>query len=127
MNMAASTKACVLSLVGLIVCPVLLFMEVVAFMLADMIIYEPSNPLVIKIIAGVVVIVSGVGTVALPCTAFIMGGRARSVIRVRDTPVAGASMSLVAQVIAGVVVVGVVLVQIFMVLWAAGVCSLDGC
>lgn len=125
--MATSTRAFVMALISVILCPLFLYFEVVAFLLAAMIIYEPSNPLFIKIISLVVVILIGSGTVALPFTAFVMGKRARNAIRSHDTPIVGASKALAAQVIAGVVAAGVVIAQVFLILWAAGVCSLDGC
>jgi hypothetical protein len=100
---------------------------VVAFLLAAMIIYEPSNPLFIKIASVVAVVLICAVAIALPLTAFVMGKRARNFIKVSDTPIAGASKALTAQVISGVVFAGVVIVQIFVILWAAGVCSLDGC
>jgi hypothetical protein len=125
--MATSTRAFVVALISVIVCPLLLYFEVVAFLLAAMIIAEPSNPLIIKIISPVVVILICAVAVALPVTAFVMGKRARNFIRLSDTTIAGASKALAAQVISGVVFAGVVIVQIFLILWAAGVCSLDGC
>ena len=125
--MATSTRAFVVALISVIICPLFLYFEVVAFLLAAMIIYEPSNPLFIKIASVVAVILICAVAVALPVTAFIMGKRARNFIRISDTPIAGASKALTAQVITGVVFAGVVMVQIFVILWAAGVCSLDGC
>ncbi len=125
--MATSTKAIVVALISAVVCPLLLYFEVVAFLLAAMIIYEPSNPLFIKIASVVAVVLICAVAIALPLTAFVMGKRARNFIKVSDTPIAGASKALTAQVISGVVFAGVVIVQIFVILWAAGVCSLDGC
>ncbi len=125
--MATSTKAFVVALISAVVCPLLLYFEVVAFLLAAMIIYEPSNPLFIKIASVVAVVLICAVAIALPLTAFVMGKRARNFIKVSDTPIAGASKALTAQVISGVVFAGVVIVQIFVILWAAGVCSLDGC
>jgi len=125
--MATSTKAFVVALISVIVCPILLFIEVVALMLASMIIYEPSNPVLIKVASVVVVILIGAVTVVLPAMSFFMGKRARNLIKSSDTPMAGASKALAAQVIAGVVLAVAVIVQIFMIFWAAGVCSLDGC
>ena len=125
--MATSTRAFVVALISVILCPLLLYFEVVAFLLAAMIIAEPSNPLLIKIAFVVAVILICAVAVALPVIAFVMGKRARNFIRFSDTPIAGASKALAAQVISGVVFAGVVIVQIFLILWAAGVCSLDGC
>ena len=79
--MATSTRAFVVALISVIVCPLLLYFEVVAFLLAAMIIAEPSNPLIIKIISPVVVILICAVAVALPVTAFVMGKRARNFIR----------------------------------------------
>ncbi|MGA1145551.1 MAG: hypothetical protein ACO3YU_00965 [Candidatus Nanopelagicales bacterium] len=104
-----------------------MFIEVVALMLAGMITYEPSNPVLIKVASVVAVLLIGAVAVALPVIALVMAMRARNLIRASETVVAGASTALAAQVIAGVVVAGVVIVQIFLVLWAAGLCSLDGC
>jgi hypothetical protein len=125
--MATSTKALVVALISLILCPFLLYFEMVAFLLAAMIIYEPSNPVLIKIACVVVVILIGAVTVALPVVAFVMAKRERVFIRSSDTPIAGGSKALTAQVIAVVVAAGIVSTQIFLILWAAGVCSLDGC
>ncbi len=125
--MSTSTKALVLAIVSVLACPVLLFIEVVALMGSAMIIYEQSNPPLVKVIAVVVVFLIGAVAVALPVVALIMGGRARKVVMTPDAPMAGSSKALVAQVIAGLVLAGAVLVQIFVILWSAGVCSLDGC
>lgn len=84
--MATSTKAFVVALISAIVCPLLLSAEVVAVMLADMITYEPGNPLIIKIASVVAVILICAVAVALPVTAFVMGNRARNFIRLSDTP-----------------------------------------
>ena len=125
--METSTKAFVVALISVIVCPLLLFIEVVALMLASMIIYEPSNPVLIKVASVIVVVLIGAVTVVLPVMAFFMGKRARDFIKSSDTPNAGASKATAAQVIAGVVLAVAVFVQIFMIFWAAGVCSFDGC
>lgn len=125
--MATSTKALVVAFISVIVCPILLSIEVVALILASMIIYEPSNPVLIKVASVVVVILIGAVTVLLPVMSTIMGKRARNCIKSSDTPMAGASKALAAQVIAGVVLAVAVIAQIFMIFWAAGVCSLDGC
>lgn len=127
MTMASSTKALVVALISVVVSPPLLFVEVVAFMLAGMITYEPSNPVFIKVASVVAVILIGALSLALPVVAFFLGKRARRLIRSGDTLVTGASRALAAQVIAGVVLAGVVIAQIYLVLWAAGVCSLEGC
>jgi hypothetical protein len=111
--MATLNKAFVVALISVIVSPFLLFIEIVALMLADMIIVEPSNHLFIKIIALVVVILICAVTVVLPIIAFLMGKRARDSIKSSNTPMVGASKALATQVIAGVVLAVIVIVQIF--------------
>ena len=125
-NISSSTQALVVTLISVIVCIFLPNIEVVTFMLAAMITYEPGNPLLIKVASVVAVILIGAVALALPVTAFFMGKSARNLIRTSDTLIAGESKALAAEAIAGVVVAGVVIVQIYLVSWAAGVCSLEG-
>jgi len=125
--MSLSTKALVVSVLGAIVFPVLLVAEMLAFMMAGMLAYEPSNPWFIKVAAAIVVALVGAASLLLPAVGFVMGTRARRLIGSSDAFVAGAGVALTAQVIAGIAMAGVVLMQVFLVLWAAGVCSLDGC
>jgi hypothetical protein len=66
--MATSTKAFVIALISIIVCPFLLFIEMVALMLAAMIVYEPSNPMFIEVISVVVGILAVVGA----CSSAVM-------------------------------------------------------
>ena len=127
MNMTLSTRALIVTLISVIACPLLCFVEVVAFMLAAMITNEPTNPLLIKVASVLAVIVLGCVALALPVGAFLLGQRARNRISSDETRGASAGMSLTSQVIAGVVAAGVAFVQVYLVLWGAGVCSLDGC
>jgi hypothetical protein len=127
MTMTAATKALVVALISVIVCPLLLLIEVVTFVLVGMGTYEDANPLPSNIASVVAVILMGAVIVALPVTAFIKGTKARNAIRSSDTFVAGASKALASQVIAGIVTAGVVIAQIYLVLLGSGVCSLDGC
>ncbi len=125
--MTAATKALVLAIVSVVAFPFLVFVEVVAFLFADMVTYEPTNPAIVKIASVVVLILIGVVTLALPAIAFLMGGRARRVIRAGGTDTPGGGKAVTAQVVAGIVVVAAAAVQVYLVLWALGVCSLDGC
>ena len=125
--MATSSKALLVALVGVIVCPLLLVVEVVTFVLVGMGTFDEGNPLFGKVATSAAVILMGAVILALPVTAFMMGARARNDIRSSDTFVAGASKALASQVIAGILAAGVVIVQIILILLASRVCSLDGC
>ena len=125
--MATSSKALLVALVGVIVCPLLLVVEVVTFVLVGMGTFDEGNPLFGKVATSAAVILMGALILALPVTAFMMGARARTAIRSSDTFVAGASKALASQVIAGIVTAGVIIVQIYLVLLGSRVCSLDGC
>ena len=125
--MATSSKALLVALVGVIVCPLLLVIEVVTFVLVGMGTFDEGNPLFGKVATSAAVILMGAVILALPVTAFMMGARARNDIRSSDTFVAGASKALASQVIAGILAAGVVIVQIILILLASRVCSLDGC
>ena len=125
--MATSSKALLVALVGVIVCPLLIGIEVVTFVLVGMGTFDEDNPLFGKAATSAAVILMGAVILALPVTAFMMGARARNDIRSSDTFVAGASKALASQVIAGILAAGVVIVQIILILLASRVCSLDGC
>ena len=125
--MATSSRALLVALIGVIVCPLLLVIEVVTFVLVGMGTFDEGNPLFGKVATSAAVILMGAMILALPVTAFMMGARARKAIRSSDTFVAGASKALASQVIAGILAAGVVIVQIVLILLASRVCSLDGC
>ena len=125
--MATSSRALLVALIGVIVCPLLLVIEVVAFVLVGMGTFDEGNPLFGKVATSAAVILMGAMILALPVTAFMMGARARKAIRSSDTFVAGASKALASQVIAGILAAGVVIAQIILILLASRVCSLDGC
>ena len=125
--MATSSRALLVALIGVIACPLLLVIEVVAFVLVGMGTFDEGNPLFGKVATSAAVILMGAAILALPVTAFIMGARARNAIRSSDTFVAGASKALASQVISGILVAGIVIVQIILILLASRVCSLDGC
>jgi hypothetical protein len=115
----------VVALVSVIVSPVLFMIEMPAFLFAAMVIYEPTNPPVVKALTAAVVVVLGLLVVAVPVIAVIMGARARAASRLTPTPRAG--LATAAMVIAGIVTAGAVISQIYVVLFAFGVCSLEGC
>ncbi|HAN71763.1 MAG TPA: hypothetical protein DCQ36_09290 [Actinobacteria bacterium] len=125
--MANATRALVVAIISAVVFLPLVFFEVVVFLLAGMITYEPSNPWFIKVAAVAAVLLVAAVALALPLAAVVMGARSRRLIRSSEAAMPGASKALAAQVIGGIVTVGVVIVQIYLVLMAAGVCSLDGC
>jgi len=126
-SMALSTKALVVAVIAVIVCPILIYVELVAFLLADMITYEPGNPWFVKVGSVIALVLIGAAALALPVIALVLGTRAKRRIRLSETVVAGSGTAIAAQVIAGVVLTGVVLVQMYLTLWSQGVCSLDGC
>jgi hypothetical protein len=115
------------SLIGVLVSPFLLFFQVVFLLGASMIMYEPSNPWWVKLIAFVIAILIGAVAIALPVISFVMGKRARRVITTSDVPVAGARRAVASQVISVIVLALGVVVEIYLVLMEAGVCSFDGC
>ncbi len=115
----------VTSMTSVILSPIMLWLEVVALLFSSMVVAEPANPLFVKAITVVVVVVLGLLALALPVAGLVMGSRARKVAQVE--PHTGAGMALAALVIGGVVSAVVLLVQGYLVLWAAGVCSLEGC
>jgi hypothetical protein len=110
---------------SVILSPIMLWLEVVALLFSSMVVAEPANPLFVKAITVVVVVVLGLLALALPIAGLVMGSRARKVAPVE--PHTGAGMALASVVIGGVVSAVVLLVQGYLVLWAAGVCSLEGC
>jgi len=99
----------VLAIVSLLVTPVVLWVQTIALLLADMITYEPSNPVWVKVLAVVVVIALGVGALLLPLFAFLSNARVAS------------------RVIAGVALGVWGLAQLFFIGLVFGVCSFEGC
>ena len=126
-KVTSSTRAVVLTLISALVCPPLLFVEVVAFMLAGMITYEPGNPLLVKVASVALVVLIGSVCLALPVAAMSIGQRARHRSSSGDASSKGARVALTSAVISAVIAAGVVFVQVFLGLWSVGVCSLDGC
>jgi hypothetical protein len=115
----------VFALVTVFLSPILLFIEFTALFGAGMITYEDANPLWVKIISVVVVILIGAFAVAVPALALFMGIKARAVAK--STPTKGVGLATAAVVIAGIVTAGVVMSQVFVILSVLGECGLDGC
>jgi hypothetical protein len=125
--MATSTKALLLALISVVVSPWLVWIEIVALLFADMVTYEPKNPLWVKVAVVVAVVLIAALSFVLPVAALITGKRARSAIAPGEIVAAGARKALASQVVAGVVLALVVAAQAYFVLMAEGICSLDGC
>ena len=117
--------AFIFALASVILTPILFFIEFTALFFAAMVTYEAANPLWVKIITVIVVILIGLLTLSVPVIAFIMGARARAAAKA--TPAKGAGLATAAMVIAGIVTAGVVVGQAYLILTAIGECSLDGC
>lgn len=110
-SMAISTKALLLALISVVVSPLLVWIELVALLFADMVTYEPENPLWVKVAVVAAVVFIAALAFALPVAALVAGaGKARA-----------------SQVIAIVVIALVVAAQVYFILMVAGACSLDGC
>jgi hypothetical protein len=125
--MTTSTKSLLLVLISVVVSPSLVWIELVALLFADMVTYEPENPLWVKVAAVVAVVFIAALALALPVAALVAGKRARSSTASSENVAAGARKALASQVIAIVVIALVVAAQIYFILMAAGACSLDGC
>lgn len=115
----------VLALVSLVVSPIVVYFEVVALLLAGMIIYEPANATVLKVLSVVVAIAIGLIALIVPVLAFVIGSKVRAASKAAPIPRAG--LATAAMVIAGIVIAGVVLAQVYLILMVAGVCSFEGC
>ena len=115
----------VLALASLILSPILIFIEVVALIFAAMVSAESANPLWVKVLSGAVVFAVGLLTLAVSVIALMSSTRARAASKATST--SGAGVATAAVVISGIVTAGVLVAQVFIVLWAMGVCSLDGC
>jgi hypothetical protein len=104
----------ILALASVILAPILLFIEFTALVLAAMVTYEPANPLWIKIISVIVVILIGLLSLSVPVLAVILGIRARASAKLASTE--GAGLATAAIVIAGIVAAGVGATQLYIIL-----------
>jgi hypothetical protein len=105
----SNTTALVLAIASAVVTPVLLFVEFSGLFLVGMILYEPSNSVVIKSIAVAALILVAILALVLPLFAFFSNSRASS------------------RVIAGLVLAGWAAAQLYLVGMLLGVCSFEGC
>lgn len=99
----------VLAIVSIFVTPVVLWVQTIALLLADMIVYEPSNPGWVKFVAVISVVALGVAGLLLPLWVFV------------------ANKSVASRVIAGVMMGLWGLAQLFYLGLIFGVCSFEGC
>ena len=115
----------VLALVSLILCPILLVLELSALLFAGMVTYEPSNPVVVKVLVVAIVVVIAIITVALPVIALRMAIRARSAAKSMQE--GGSGLATAAVVISAIVTLGVLAGQVYYGVMVFGNCGLDGC
>lgn len=115
----------VLALVSLVVSPILVYFEVIVLLLSGMIIYEPANATVLKVLSVVVTIAIGLTTLVIPVLAAFIGSKVRTASKAAPIPRAG--LATAALVISGIVIAGVVLIQVYLILMVFGTCSFEGC
>ena len=123
--MTRPITAFVLALASVILTPVLLFIEFTALFFASLVTYETANPLWVKVIVVVVVILIGLFTLSVPLAALIVGIRARAAAKLAPTKSAG--LATAAVVISGIAVAGTILSQVYLILMSIGLCSFEGC
>ena len=111
--MKSPVTSFVFALVSVILTPILLFIEFTVLFGVAMITYEPANPLWVKIIAVVALILIGLFVLAVPVLALIMGTKSRAAAR--SVPTKGAGLATAAMVIAGIVTAGVVVAQVYVI------------
>ncbi len=116
--MKRPVTAFVFALASVILTPILLFIEFTALFGAGMITYEEANPLWVKIIAVIVVILIGLIVVAVPALAVVIGIKSRAAAK--STQTKGVGLATAAVVIAGIVTAGVVVGQVSLILTAFG-------
>lgn len=99
----------VLALAGLIITPVLLFIEVSGLFLVGMILAEPSNSVAVQALAIAALIILAILALVLPLMAFTSNSR------------------ILSRVLAGVSLAGWVSAQLFIIGIFLGLCSFEGC
>lgn len=123
--MRRPATAFVLAVVSVILSPILLMVEFTALLFAAMVTYEPANSLVVKVLSVALVVAIGLVVVIIPVIALTTGVRARAAVKAASS--GGGGLATAAIVIAGIVTVGVLAGQVYLILMAVGSCSLDGC
>lgn len=101
--------AWIFAIVGVVTTPLLLFFELTTWLLAAMILAEPSNADVVKVLAVIAVVGLAVLALVAPLIAVF------------------SHKAIGARVIAGITMAGWLLAQLYLVGMAVGACSLEGC
>jgi hypothetical protein len=101
--------AWVFAIVGFVTTPLLLFFEVTSLFLVAMILYEPSNPDVVKVLFVIGVI--GIAALGLLLPLFAVFSE----------------KAIGARVLAGISIAGWLVAQLYYIGMAVGVCSFEGC
>lgn len=117
--------ALVLAIASAILVPIVYVLELGGVFFAAMVTYEPANPVPVKIWSLALVAAMGVVILVLPVIAIIASARARAAASAAAT--GGRGLATAALVIASVVGALAVTSQVYVALWVAGVCSLEGC
>ncbi len=117
--------ALALALASVIVSPLLTVVEFIGLMILARAIYGPEYSLAAKALSVAVLVTLGLLAVALPVIAGVLGARARTESRAAGT--GGLRLGTSAVVIAGIVIIGVAVAQVYVILLGTGICQLDGC
>lgn len=117
--MSRPAKALALAIVSLVLCPVLLWVEVIALMISAMVVNEDANSLPVKVASVAFVVLLGLLALTLPAVSLVWGNQSRAATRPEG--VQRSSPAVAALVIGGLALAGVVLGQISLVLWALGI------
>ncbi len=125
-----STKArlsLVLALASLITGPAIFFAQYVALILLATVSSEPSNPTWVSLVMLAIFIALALLAFALPPAALVSAVRARRKINQSSGTLRGGAMATAAQVVATIVIVGLMIGEVFIALNMVGACSLEGC
>lgn len=129
-DQSQSTKAplaLVLALASLITGPALIFAQYIALILLATVSSEPSNPIWISVVMLAIFVVLALLAFALPSAALVVAIRSKRKINRSSGALRGAAIAVVAQVVATIVILGLVVGEVFIALNMAGACSLEGC
>lgn len=129
-DQSPSTKArlsLVLALASLITGPAIFFAQYVALILLATVSSEPSNPTWVSLVMLAIFIALALLAFALPTAALVIAVRARRKINQSSGTLRGGAMATAAQVVATIVIVGLMIGEVFIALNMVGACSLEGC
>jgi hypothetical protein len=101
--------AWVFAIVGFVTTPLLLFFELTSLFLVAMILYEPSNPVIVKVLFVIGVI--GIAALGLLLPLFAVFSE----------------KAIGPRVIAGISIAGWLVAQLYYIGMATGLCSFEGC